>query len=82
METKKKTTRTQADSLATFYTWKPQQIKESMVLILSTSAIIGAKTSAVPHFLTGLPFWIVASGNIGTVAENRQLLKDGIGHQI
>ena len=36
-----------------------------MVLILSTSAIIGAKTSAVPHFLTGLPFWIVASGNIG-----------------
>ena len=38
---------------------------ESMVLILSTSAIIGAKTSAVPHFLTGLPFWIVASGNIG-----------------
>jgi len=38
---------------------------ESMVLILSTSAIIGAKTSAVPHFLTGLPFWIVASGNVG-----------------
>ncbi|CAE7795872.1 hppA, partial [Symbiodinium necroappetens] len=38
---------------------------ESMVLILSTSAIIGAKISAVPHFLTGLPFWIVASGNIG-----------------
>ena len=36
-----------------------------MVLILSTSAIIGAKISAVPHFLTGLPFWIVASGNIG-----------------
>eukprot|EP00438_Fugacium_kawagutii_P019226 Skav230549 [mRNA] locus=scaffold1605:45249:48744:- [translate_table: standard] len=39
--------------------------EESMVLILSTSAIIGAKTSGVPHFLTGLPFWIVASGNIG-----------------
>ena len=56
----------------------PQKVKESMVLILSTSAIIGAKTSAVPHFLTGLPFWIVASGNIGTMVENRQLLKDGI----
>jgi len=38
---------------------------ESMVLILSTSAIIGSKGSAVPHFLTGLPFWICASGNIG-----------------
>jgi len=38
---------------------------ESMVLILSTSAIIGAKTSEVPHFLSGLPFWIVASGNLG-----------------
>ncbi|CAJ1432295.1 unnamed protein product, partial [Effrenium voratum] len=38
---------------------------ESMVLILSTSAIIGAKISSVPHVLTGLPFWIVASGNIG-----------------
>ena len=47
----------------------PCLIKESMVLILSTSAIIGAKTSAVPHFLTGLPFWIVASGNIGTLDE-------------
>eukprot|EP00448_Togula_jolla_P003982 CAMPEP_0170598924 /NCGR_PEP_ID=MMETSP0224-20130122/16512_1 /TAXON_ID=285029 /ORGANISM="Togula jolla, Strain CCCM 725" /LENGTH=902 /DNA_ID=CAMNT_0010923519 /DNA_START=123 /DNA_END=2827 /DNA_ORIENTATION=+ len=38
---------------------------ESMVLILSTSAIIGAKGSNVPHFYSGLPFWIVASGNIG-----------------
>jgi len=38
---------------------------ESMVLILSTSAIIGSKGSAVPHFFTGLPFWICASGNIG-----------------
>ncbi|CAK9009482.1 unnamed protein product [Durusdinium trenchii] len=38
---------------------------ESMALILSSSAMIGAKTSSVPHFLTGLPFWIVASGNIG-----------------
>eukprot|EP00930_Biecheleria_cincta_P005412 TRINITY_DN106340_c0_g1_i1.p1 TRINITY_DN106340_c0_g1~~TRINITY_DN106340_c0_g1_i1.p1 ORF type:complete len:910 (+),score=126.35 TRINITY_DN106340_c0_g1_i1:192-2921(+) len=41
---------------------------ESMVLILSTSAIIGSKGSQVPHFLTGLPFWIVASGNIGCAA--------------
>ena len=40
-------------------------LEESMVLILSTSAIIGAKISSVPHVLTGLPFWIVASGNIG-----------------
>jgi len=38
---------------------------ESMVLILSTAVIIGAKIAPVPHFLTGLPFWIVASGNIG-----------------
>lgn len=38
---------------------------ESMVLILSTSAIIGAKGSPVPHFFSGLPFWIVASGNVG-----------------
>jgi len=38
---------------------------ESMVLILSTSAIIGAKASPVPSFFSGLPFWIVASGNIG-----------------
>eukprot|EP00927_Polykrikos_kofoidii_P018484 TRINITY_DN18574_c0_g2_i1.p1 TRINITY_DN18574_c0_g2~~TRINITY_DN18574_c0_g2_i1.p1 ORF type:complete len:902 (+),score=131.68 TRINITY_DN18574_c0_g2_i1:81-2786(+) len=38
---------------------------ESMVLILSTSAIIGSKGAAVPSFLAGLPFWIVASGNIG-----------------
>jgi len=41
---------------------------ESMVLILSTSAIIGTKGSAVPSFLSGLPFWIVASGNIGCAA--------------
>eukprot|EP00927_Polykrikos_kofoidii_P007260 TRINITY_DN12967_c0_g1_i1.p1 TRINITY_DN12967_c0_g1~~TRINITY_DN12967_c0_g1_i1.p1 ORF type:complete len:898 (+),score=127.16 TRINITY_DN12967_c0_g1_i1:162-2855(+) len=38
---------------------------ESMVLILSTSAIIGAKGTAVPHFNSGLPFWIVASGMVG-----------------
>lgn len=38
---------------------------ESMVLILSTSAIIGSKVGAVPSFLSGLPFWIVASGNLG-----------------
>lgn len=38
---------------------------ESMVLILSTSAIIGSKASAVPSFFSGLPFWIVSSGNIG-----------------
>lgn len=38
---------------------------ESMVLILSTSAIIGARGSPVPHFQSGLPFWIAASGNIG-----------------
>lgn len=38
---------------------------ESMVLILSTSAIIGSKGASVPSFLSGLPFWIVASGNIG-----------------
>lgn len=38
---------------------------ESNVLILSTSAIIGAKGAAVPSFFSGLPFWIVASGNIG-----------------
>merc|ERR1719401_161271 len=38
---------------------------ESMVLILSTSAIIGAKAAVVPHFMAGLPFWIVAAGNLG-----------------
>lgn len=38
---------------------------ESMVLILSTSAIIGTKGSPVPHFNSALPFWIVASGKIG-----------------
>jgi len=38
---------------------------ESMVLILSTSAIIGSKGSPAPHFYSGLPFWIVASGKIG-----------------
>jgi len=38
---------------------------ESMVLILSTSAIIGAKGSPAPHFFAGLPFWVVASGNAG-----------------
>jgi len=38
---------------------------ESMVLILSTCAIIGTKGSPVPHFNSGLPFWIVATGKIG-----------------
>jgi len=38
---------------------------ESMVLILSTSAVIGAKASNVPSFFSGLPFWLAASGNIG-----------------
>lgn len=38
---------------------------ESMVIILSTCAIMGAKGSAAPHFNSGLPFWIVATGNIG-----------------
>jgi len=38
---------------------------ESMVLILSTSAIIGAKGAAIPKFFSGLPFWIVAAGNLG-----------------
>merc|ERR550537_1507516 len=38
---------------------------ESMVLILSTSAIIGVKGSPAPHFNAGLPFWIVASGKVG-----------------
>merc|ERR1719343_496460 len=38
---------------------------ESMVLILSTAAIIGSKGSPVPHFNSGLPFWIVATGKIG-----------------
>jgi len=38
---------------------------ESMVLILSTSAIVGSKGSEVPKFFSGLPFWICASGNIG-----------------
>merc|ERR1719447_410051 len=37
---------------------------ESMVLILSTSAIIGSKGSAVPHFCAGLPFWIIGAGNL------------------
>lgn len=38
---------------------------ESMVLILCTCAIIGTKGSPVPHFQSGLPFWIVATGKIG-----------------
>lgn len=38
---------------------------ESMVLILSTTAIIGTKGSPVPHFNSALPFWIVASGKVG-----------------
>lgn len=38
---------------------------ESMVLILSTSAIIGTKAAGIPHFNSALPFWIVASGKIG-----------------
>jgi len=37
---------------------------ESMVLILSTSAIIGAKGSPLPHFTSGLPFWICGAGNL------------------
>lgn len=37
---------------------------ESMVLILSTSAIIGSKGSAVPHFFSGLPYWVVGAGNL------------------
>merc|ERR1719454_1248527 len=37
---------------------------ESMVMILSTSAIIGAKASAVPSFFSGLPYYIVGSGNL------------------
>lgn len=37
---------------------------ESMVLILSTSAIIGSKGAAVPHFTAGLPFWIAGAGNL------------------
>ncbi|CAE8658280.1 unnamed protein product, partial [Polarella glacialis] len=41
---------------------------ESMVLILATSAIIGSKGAAIPHFMTGLPFWIVATGNFGCAA--------------
>eukprot|EP00931_Biecheleriopsis_adriatica_P087126 TRINITY_DN61636_c0_g1_i1.p1 TRINITY_DN61636_c0_g1~~TRINITY_DN61636_c0_g1_i1.p1 ORF type:complete len:890 (-),score=181.80 TRINITY_DN61636_c0_g1_i1:36-2705(-) len=38
---------------------------ESMVLILGTCAIIGVKGSPVPHFNSGLPFWIIASGKVG-----------------
>jgi Na+/H+-translocating membrane pyrophosphatase len=38
---------------------------ESMVLILSTSAIIGTKGTPIPHFNSGLPYWIVASGKVG-----------------
>lgn len=37
---------------------------ESMVIILSTSAIIGAKSTAEPMFMSGLPFWIVGAGNL------------------
>merc|ERR550537_809124 len=39
---------------------------ESMVLILSTSAIIGSKGSPVPYFNSGLPYWIIASGQVGS----------------
>lgn len=37
---------------------------ESQVLIMSTASIIGSKVSPVPSFFSGLPYWIVASGNI------------------
>eukprot|EP00931_Biecheleriopsis_adriatica_P050105 TRINITY_DN29003_c0_g1_i1.p1 TRINITY_DN29003_c0_g1~~TRINITY_DN29003_c0_g1_i1.p1 ORF type:complete len:916 (-),score=195.63 TRINITY_DN29003_c0_g1_i1:6-2753(-) len=50
---------------------------ESQVLILSTAAIIGSKGANVPHFLTGLPFWIVSSGNIGCcVVAYKSRVKD------
>jgi K(+)-stimulated pyrophosphate-energized sodium pump len=39
---------------------------ESMVLILGTCAIIGSKGSPVPYFNSGLPFWIVATGKMGS----------------
>jgi len=39
---------------------------ESMVLILCTCAIIGTKGSPVPYFNSGLPFWIVATGKMGS----------------
>lgn len=38
---------------------------ESMVLILGTCTIIGVKGSPIPHFNSGLPFWIIASGKVG-----------------
>lgn len=39
---------------------------ESMVLILCTCAIIGTKGGRVPYFNSGLPFWIVATGKMGS----------------
>merc|ERR1719478_333706 len=39
---------------------------ESMVLILCTCAIIGSKGAPVPYFNAGLPFWIVATGKMGS----------------
>mmetsp|Transcript_29641 Transcript_29641/g.52857 ORF Transcript_29641/g.52857 Transcript_29641/m.52857 type:complete len:910 (+) Transcript_29641:146-2875(+) len=39
---------------------------ESMVLILCTCAIIGTKGSPLPYFNSGLPFWIVATGKMGS----------------
>lgn len=39
---------------------------ESMILILCTCAIIGTKGAPVPHFNSGLPFWIVATGKMGS----------------
>merc|ERR1719313_3096952 len=39
---------------------------ESMVIIHSTSAVIGSKGATIPHFFSGLPFWICGTGNIGS----------------
>lgn len=39
---------------------------ESMVLILSTCTIIGSKGSPVPHFNSALPYWIIATGKMGS----------------
>merc|ERR1719235_2337088 len=39
---------------------------ESMVLILCTCAIIGSKGGPAPYFNSGLPFWIVGTGKMGS----------------
>jgi len=39
---------------------------ESMVLILCSCTIIGSKGAPVPYFNSGLPFWIVATGKMGS----------------